>query len=51
MIGDLNIKILTDIIVNKDNKVRIRQLVKELLVINAISETQANLIIDATEAL
>lgn len=48
---DLRAKVITPIIINKENKVRVRQLVKELLVINAISEERANLIIYASDAL
>ncbi|MDF2503632.1 hypothetical protein [Clostridium sp.] len=44
-------KVITPIIINKENRVRLRQLVKELLVINAISEDRANLIIHAADTL
>lgn len=47
---DLTAKVIVRLYINKKNKVRVRQLIKELLVINAITQDEENLVIDVTNS-
>lgn len=47
---DLTAKVVIRLYINKKNKVRVRQLIKELLVISAIAEDEENLVVDVTDS-